>query len=156
MDATIMPSITSLAAKLCVDFPRFQFVHDKEFRWSPVEKIVFFDQASDDSASLLHELAHALLEHRDYTKDIQLIEMERDAWLYAREELCPKYKVIVTDEEVQDALDTYRDWLHARSTCPECSATGIQAKMHTYRCIACGSRWRVNDARICTLRRHRL
>lgn len=156
MDAIIMPSTTSLAARLSGDFPQFQFAPDKEFRWSPVEKTVFFDQFSDDPASLLHELSHALLGHTDYFKDIQLIGMERDAWSHASDKLCPAYGVRVTDEEIQDALDTYRDWLHARSTCPTCTATGIQAKIHTYRCIACGAKWSVNDARVCALRRYKL
>ena len=151
-----MPLTTSLAAKLRTDFPQFLFAAGNDFRWSPPEKTVFFDQTSDDRASLLHELSHALLRHDDYAKDIQLIEMERDAWQYAKSMLADRYSITITDEAVQDALDTYRDWLHARSTCPTCGATGIQAKSHLYRCIACTARWKVNDARICGLRRQKL
>lgn len=151
-----MPSITSLAAKLTADFPELQFTPSNEFHWSPSKKTVFYDQGSDDQASLLHELSHALLNHEDYTKDIQLIEMERDAWRYSSDKLTTPYKVSIGDDIVQDALDTYRDWLHARSSCPECTATGIQTRKHTYKCLACGSLWHVNDARICALRRHKL
>lgn len=151
-----MPSITSLAAKLSIDFPNYQFIPSSEFHWSPLEKTIFYNQGSKDSASLLHELSHALLGHEDYIKDIGLIEIERDAWQYASNTLAALYDTPISDEIVQDALDTYRDWLHARSTCPECTATGIQTKKSIYKCLACSSRWHVNDARICALRRHTL
>ncbi|MCY1379960.1 hypothetical protein D9M68_895230 [compost metagenome] len=82
--------------------------------------------------------------------------MERDAWRYAKEKLGSNYKVTITDTVIQDSLDTYRDWLHARSTCPNCQATGMQNRKRHYRCIACQHVWRVNDARICGLRRYSL
>jgi hypothetical protein len=151
-----MPSTILLAAKLAADFPQFQFTASDAFHWSPSEKTVVFDKKSDDQISLLHELAHALLKHDDYLKDIQLLAMERDAWQYAKEQLCPTYDVVLPEESIQDALDTYRDWLHARSLCPECSSTGIQIKKYAYKCIACDAQWRVNDARICALRRYKL
>lgn len=151
-----MPSIISLATRLETDFPAYQFVGDAEFRWSPRERTIFFDKTSSDQASLLHELSHALLGHEIYTKDIHLIEMERDAWRYAQKTLAPRYKITVNDDTIQDALDTYRDWLHARSTCPECTATGIQIKQHVYKCVICESRWKVNNAHICALRRHKI
>jgi hypothetical protein len=156
MDATIMPSITSLATKLQADFPAFTFTGADEFRWSPKEKTIFYDQTSDDQASLLHELSHASLHHTDYTKDIELIEMERDAWEYATIHLAKRYAVPIDDATVQDALDTYRDWLHARSTCPHCKATGLQTKKNQYKCLVCETEWRVNDARVCALRRYTL
>ncbi len=154
MDAITMPSITSLVAKLTTDFPNVKFEASREFRWSPTQKTIFFDQTSNDIGSLLHELSHALLGHSEYHKDIQLIEMERDAWHYANASLCAQYEIEIDENDVQDALDTYRDWLHARSTCPTCQATGIQTKKSTYKCITCTSQWHVNDARVCALRRH--
>ena len=156
MDAIIMQQITSLLANLRSDFPEYTFTASHEFYWDSVEKIIYFDATSDDTASLLHEVAHAQLGHRGYVKDIQLIEMERDAWQYARKHLGKKYSVSIIEDHVQDALDTYRNWLHARSRCPECDATGIQVKKRTYACLACGSKWKVNDARICALRRYTL
>ncbi|HEV7952287.1 MAG TPA: ImmA/IrrE family metallo-endopeptidase [Candidatus Saccharimonadales bacterium] len=149
-----MPSTISLANKLQSDFTAYTFKASDEFRWSPQENIIFYDQNSDDIASLLHELAHAALGHASFTKDITLIEMERDAWQYAITKLAPAYALTINDETVQDSLDTYRDWLHARSTCPHCKATGVQTKKNIYKCILCATKWRVNDARICALRRH--
>jgi hypothetical protein len=151
-----MPSITSLATKLQTDFPRFGFVASHEFRWSPKERTIFYDQDSSDQASLLHELSHAILDHREYARDIELIELERDAWTYARETLAHTYDASIDSEQSEDALDTYRDWLHARSICPGCLATGLQTKKNEYKCILCTTKWRVNDARICALRRYKI
>lgn len=153
MDATTTPSITSLAAKLQAEYPAYHFVEGREFRWSPQEKTIFYDGSSDDLSSLLHELAHAILGHSDYLRDIELIAMERAAWEYAANSLAPHHNASITPDTIEDALDTYRDWLHARSTCPHCGATGVQIKDHLYRCITCFTQWRVNDARSCALRR---
>jgi hypothetical protein len=151
-----MPSITSLADRLQRDYPDIIFTEGDDFHWSPSNKTVTYTQSSEDQASLLHELSHALLGHTDYKKDISLIEMERDAWQYAKDNLGPVYDLPIIDEITEDALDSYRDWLHARSTCPACQATGIQTKREEYKCLACRTKWRVNEARICALRRYTL
>lgn len=151
-----MPSIISLITRLQADFPDFTFAAGDEFRWSPDDTTIFYDQASTDQASLLHELSHAILGHKDYIKDIVLLELERSAWTYAQEKLAKTYEVTIDVDQVEDALDTYRDWLHARSICPGCLATGIQTKKNEYRCIICTTKWRVNDARICALRRYKI
>lgn len=151
-----MPSTNWLLNKLIDDFPKLTFTASDDFRWSPQTKTVFF--APNDahiSARLLHEVAHATLEHSDYSRDISLIAMERDAWHYAQTVLAPKYQVILTDDEVQDDMDTYRDWLHARSTCPACDATGLQIGKKTYQCVACHQAWEVNKALVCSLRRYK-
>lgn len=153
MDATTTLSIISLLAKLKNDYPAYQFIEAKEFRWSPEEQIIFYDAASNDTSSLLHELAHALLGHAHYLRDVELVAMERAAWEHASASLAPAYGIAITADTIEDALDTYRDWLHARSTCPQCGATGLQVKDHLYRCVICLTQWRVNDARSCALRR---
>ncbi len=149
-----MRSITSLAIKLRADFTKFQFSSSDEFRWSPSELTIFYDKTSSDCASLLHELAHAVLDHRTYAKDIELIERERDAWAYARHTLAPIYNIQIDEDIVEDSLDTYRNWLHARSTCPECQATGLQTKNNEYKCLVCFTKWHSNDARFYALRRY--
>jgi hypothetical protein len=151
-----MPSITSLATKLRKDFKQFTFVASDQFRWQPVDQTIFYDQSSSDQEALLHELSHALLGHSYYARDIQLIDLERDAWSHASTVLSMPYNVAITDETVQSSLDTYRDWLHARSICPTCNAVGMQTKIREYKCIACGGLWRVNEARLCGLKRYRL
>jgi hypothetical protein len=154
MDAITMHLITSLVAKLHLDHPDITFLEGDEFRWSPTDKTIVYRPDVDDTASLLHELSHALLGHADYTKDILLLEMERDAWQYAKQTLGPTHEAQVSDEDIENALDSYRDWLHARSTCPNCHAVGVQIKRKEYKCLACRSKWQVNEARTCALRRH--
>ena len=154
MDATTMPSITSLLTKLQADYPTITFSKAADFRWSPPEKTVYYTNDPHADALLLHELSHSLLNHSLYIKDIDLIKMERDAWEKARH-LAPQYEVVLSDDIIQPHLDSYRDWLHARSTCPTCGATGVQTKQATYHCVACGATWRVNEARMCGLKRYR-
>lgn len=149
-----MPSITLLVSQLATDYPALTFAAGTQFHWQPEHRTVTYLETSDDTAALLHEVAHALLDHQDFKRDLALIEMERDAWEYARTTLAPRYQLIIEPDTIQDSLDSYRDWLHARSTCPACRATGVQIQQQTYRCLACRSEWTVNDARQHALRRH--
>lgn len=149
-----MLSTALLVPKLTTDFPDIAFVAGATFHWHPEKLTVTYVTASNDIDSLLHEVAHAILGHQDFKRDVELIEMERDAWRYATTTLAPRYGHTITPEIIEDSLDSYRDWLHARSTCPTCKATGIQTKQHTYKCLACMSEWTVNDARQHALRRH--
>lgn len=151
-----MLSIASLITKLAIDFPQFEFVASDQFRWTPGENKIFYKESSQDSSYLLHELAHALLVHTTYQKDVNLLEMERDAWQYAVDTLANVYGISIQENIIQDSLDTYRDWLHSRSTCPSCRATGMQIGSRMYQCIACKNRWKVNEARSCALRRYQL
>ena len=154
MDVTTMPSILSLLPLLKQAYPTISFTAGERFSWSPDKKTVFYDESDTKNTSiLLHELAHGLLDHHSYSKDVELISMESDAWDKAVE-LAALYKVKVTDTAVQDNLDTYREWLHDRSTCPKCEATGYQSAKSEYTCVACSHKWRVNEARICALRRY--
>lgn len=148
-----MQSMLSLLKQLETDHPEVNFIPGKEFHWSPDKQVVFYD-LSGEPALLLHEVAHATLQHARYQKDVELIALEREAWEYAKEVLSPRYSMVIEEDLVQDALDTYRDWLHARSTCPQCSSAGLQIKKSTYRCVACHSTWQVNEARSCALRRY--
>jgi len=149
-----MPSTLSLLPKLEQQYPQLLFTPGERFAWSPDAHTVFYDQADTQNTDLLlHELAHGLLEHHDYSKDIELVAMETEAWDKAVE-LAASYDATISDDTVQDNLDTYREWLHARSTCPKCDATGYQSGKSEYTCVACSHTWRVNEARICALRRY--
>jgi len=148
-----MPSTVSLIQRLKDDFPQVAFAPGAEYMWSPDDQTVYYAENADSPAFLLHELSHGLLGHADYERDIELVAMERAAWDKALG-LSTEYNVTITDELVENALDSYRDWLHARSTCPRCEATGVQIKKQVYSCPACSNTWRVNEARICALRRY--
>lgn len=148
-----MPSTVSLVKRLTTDFPDFRFVPSDDFHWSSEEKAIYYDQTSNDGASLLHEVAHGILAHTDYSRDIELLQMERDAWGYASSTLSAKYELVIDDDTIQGAIDSYRNWLHARSTCPHCKATGLQTKKEYYTCLVCHRTWHVNEARNCGLKR---
>jgi len=152
MDATTMPSTPSLLARLKGDYPQFQFTSADDFLWSPSEQTIYYGALPTGDSFLLHELSHGILNHSGYRRDIELIAMERAAWDQASL-LAPQYDRILDLELIEDTLDTYRDWLHARSSCPKCDATGLQTKKDTYHCPACNHGWRVNEARVCALRR---
>lgn len=152
-----MHSIASLVNQLKFDYPQFTFVEGDEFRWSADTKTIHVDRNSQDfDAFILHELGHALLDHKSYHRDIELLKIERDAWSYAILALADHYDIAIREDTVQDNLDTYREWLHSRSTCPSCSATGLQSSKGLYACLGCGTRWKANEARNCALRRYSL
>ena len=154
MDAIIMLSTPSLLPKLTRDFAPIVFTAGSRYAWSPDKKTVFYDESDPQNVDLLfHELAHGVLEHHDYSKDVELVAMESQAWDTALK-IAPFYKVTISDDTVQDSLDTYREWLHSRSTCPSCEATGYQSGKNEYSCVACSQIWRVNEARLCALRRY--
>lgn len=150
-----MHSTKSLISRLETDYPALTFSLSNEFRWAPQEQTITIDKDAPDTEALtLHELGHALLGHTGYSQDIELIQCERDAWEYAKAILASKYDVVIAEDTIQDNLDTYREWLHARSTCPACQATGMQIATKRYQCLACGHEWSVNEARTCGLKRY--
>ena len=156
MDVIIMPSIDSLIDKLQLDYPQFTFKKSDCFSWSPNEKTIYLGNSVDENIPyLLHELAHALLDHLNYTSDIELANMECAAWDKATE-LAKHYNISINQDDIQSDLDTYRDWLHKRSLCPKCQTSGLQNGDNTYQCLVCNHKWRVNEARLCALRRYKL
>lgn len=155
-----MEKITSLAKKLQSKAAEHEHLHHltlqqgEMFGWDHTAcAITYNPREPQASAYLLHEFGHALLGHASYSYDIDLLKMERAAWDEALG-LADEYDVAIDEVLIEDTLDTYRDWLHARSVCPACTATGVQTALSSYACIACGANWRVNDARQCALRRY--
>jgi len=149
-----MPSIHSILKQLQRDYPHLTFRTGNDFYWSPHEQTIYYLDESSDIAALLHETAHALLGHQAYERDIQLLTLESDAWEFARTSLAPKYGLTLDGDTIENDLDSYREWMHKRSTCPNCGALGAQTAARKYLCPACQSVWRVNDARVCELRRY--
>lgn len=150
-----MPSHSLLVKELKRDNPEVTFASGHDFMWSPDERTIHYGKLStkNATASLLHETAHALLGHLSFDQDIELLAKEAEAWDYAKTILAPRYNVLISDAHVSEQLDSYRDWMHLRSLCPNCSQTGIQTKTNRYSCINCSGSWQVNDARRCRLRR---
>lgn len=106
----------------------------------------------------LHELGHGLSKHKDYTRSVERIKIESEAWERAKKvllEMVTRAKdgrsvtiygkdVVLAeilpewDEDfVQEKLDTYRDWLHAKSRCKKCGLTMYQTEDEMWHCPRC-------------------
>jgi hypothetical protein len=139
-----------LLAELEAQYPKLRFEPGEQFCWSPeTGEILYKAGASGNRAkwSLLHETGHALLGHTNYQADFELIRLEMAAWHRAKE-LAADFKMVISEDHIQDCLDTYRDWLHKRSICPSCNNQSLQqADFIHYRCFNCHTTWSVSGNR---------
>ncbi len=126
------------------------FVKDKSFYWSPDRNEVHYSPKNTDEGvwSLLHEVAHAKLGHTQYKSDFELLKLEVAAWEVAKD-IAQKVHITINEDHIQDCLDTYRDWLHKRSTCPSCGIVCFQNSPKEYRCHNCYTIWKVTNSRFC-------
>jgi hypothetical protein len=132
------------------DYSHIDFEEADRASWSSEDQRVFYDP-SDHAASIwavLHELGHALLGHKSYGNDTNLLQKESDAWERALI-ISERYKVVIDPDHIQNCLDTYRDWLHKRSTCPTCGRHGLQRSKSLYYCPNCQNIWKVSSERFC-------
>lgn len=140
----------NFVAKLCVDFPHLRFVPGPVSRWSPQDNVVNYsiDGSVENTWGVLHELGHALLNHQAYQTDIELLRKETAAWAKASL-LSKRYAIDIAEPHIQECLDTYRNWLFKRSSCPACGAQGIQIETKKYNCLNCRKAWNVTATRFC-------
>jgi ribosomal protein S27AE len=135
-------------------FPDLQFCSGEQYCWSPAEKKITYclnDSEDSDEAvwALLHETGHAALNHSGYKSDYELLKMEIDAWEKAKD-LAGELGLNISEEHIQDCLDSYRDWLYRRSICPECGTKTIQNdSANRYSCYNCHTDWQVSPSRFC-------
>lgn len=127
------------------------FIAAKVFYWSPKNQTIYYNDQQADLAgkwALIHEAAHALLGHKDYQTDIGLLILEAEAWQKAQE-ISKNLGVKIDEQHIEDCLNTYRDWLYARSTCPTCMLNSLQIDANAYMCLNCSTRWTVSKSRFC-------
>lgn len=155
MVATNSPNNTmknAIISKLTELLPSVAFVEARSFYWSPKTKTVYIDSAALSTKTgkwaLLHEFAHAQLGHETYANDAGLLTLEVNAWQLA-EKLGLQLNCKIDPDHIQDCLDTYRDWLYARSTCPTCALNSLQIDETVYQCLNCSTRWSVSPSRFC-------
>jgi predicted Zn-ribbon and HTH transcriptional regulator len=138
--------------------PDIRFLPGERFSWSPVERKITYtsDQIEADGRyALLHETGHAMLGHSSYTTDVELLKMEVAAWEKAKE-LATTLGFKISEEHIQQCLDSYRDWLYRRSTCPTCGTNTLQNDLtNDYRCFNCHAEWEVSPSRFCRAYRSR-
>ena len=125
-----------LINRIKTDYPNFAFKTGRKFAFRYPKTITIGPPEPFDSLLLLHEISHALLGHRDYSRDIDRIKMESEAWEKARS-LADHYGVEIDEDLIQDELDTYREWLHQKSRCPRCGLTRFQTPDSKYHCPRC-------------------
>lgn len=142
-----------LVTQLSKDYPFLNLIEGDHFRWSPEDTAIVFSSDSPTATwSLLHEVGHMVCGHKDYTSDIGLMVMEVDAWRQARE-LAKKYNINVDENHIEKCLDSYREWIYRRSSCPVCTQAGLEKQTGLYICINCRKQWKVTSARFCRVYR---
>jgi len=141
--------VTQFIDLLSGDYPDFKFQPGSQDHWSPrLNKITYNPQQDIEQLQygVLHELAHARLQHNTYHSDFELLKLESLAWDLAAK-LGKKYNVKIDQDHIQNCLDTYRDWLHRRSACPTCGTHVMQKDSRSYQCFNCQTVWQVSSGR---------
>jgi hypothetical protein len=137
-------------------YPSITFNKGDVFSWSPKDNAVVYtlSYTDEDHAvyALIHEVAHAVLEHKHYVNDVDLLRHEVAAWHTAKD-IAKKISITINEEHIQDCLDTYRDWIHKRATCPHCSVISAQQDTGGYTCFNCQTHWKVPDSPLCRVTR---
>ncbi|MBR5408862.1 hypothetical protein IK112_02870 [Candidatus Saccharibacteria bacterium] len=149
------------------DYPQFRFCLNQKrfsFRFAnpPAKSTIFVGPPQPYFAlQTLHELGHALCGHQDYHTHIERLKIESAAWQRAKTVLKnykskakslqqssdPSVKLsgknlakilpAWNQDYTEDSLDTYRDWLHAKSKCKKCGQTCYQTRDGKYHCPFC-------------------
>lgn len=151
-----MPSVANVLSVLKTQYPNVNFVKGNKFAWSPSNKTVTYHITNTNDTqsawALIHEVAHASLNHIDYKSDVDLLRHEVAAWQEAKT-MAIDLGVPIDEDHIQDCLDTYRDWLHKRATCPSCNVVGLQRSDGTYGCFNCQTSWKVPSSPLCRVSR---
>lgn len=147
-----MNTSKTLLRELVRQYPDLLYVESKDFYWSPKDQTVHFNleklNTVEGGWSLIHELAHGLLRHSTYKTDYELLSYEVAAWQKAVE-IAGLHNVHIETDHIEECLDSYRNWLYARSTCPTCKLNSLQVSPDAYKCMNCLCKWTVSPSRFC-------
>lgn len=143
-------ALLKIVNQLRAELPNITFEIGTSLHWSPEhQKITYREDPSDENIwGLIHEAGHARLGHNQYSSDMELLQLEVAAWSEA-EKIASRLQLTIDPEHIQDCLDTYRDWLHQRSTCPRCGIVSFQETARAYHCYNCHKAWSVSASRFC-------
>lgn len=143
MQTIVLPNIATIRA----DFPQIGFKESASCYYSAREKCIFYIPKQLHSKpgvfQLLHEVGHALESHHHFESGIELLKMEAEAWRRAKH-IAKQYGLAIPSELIEHCLDSYRDWLHVRSTCPNCGNIAIESGPNEYHCFNCKQKWSVS------------
>ena len=133
-------------------YPELKIQSGDSFYWSPESKLIVYNKQMVNKDiglwAFFHEVAHAKLNHNSYSSDLGLLKLEVEAWDEAKK-IAIEYGLKIDEDHIQDCLDTYRDWLYRRSTCPTCEIVCLQITPTSYRCHNCSTVWSVSASRFC-------
>lgn len=138
MAASSTQEINLLISKLQKGYPDLIFRQGTKFAFRPPKTIILGPPHDNYALLTLHELAHAILKHKDYKLHIQRLKIESAAWQEAKS-LAKIYNIKWDEDFAEDQLDTYRNWLHQKSLCKSCQITRYQDSKGTYHCPACNT-----------------
>ncbi len=122
--------------------------NDKTITYIPEEI-----ENENGSLALLHEIAHMKLDHFSYNYDVELLELEHEAWEETRK-LAKKYGLKINAEHIKECLDSYDKWIKKRATCPKCGEYSLQRNRNTFGCFVCDCYWKVNEIKDREVRKH--
>ncbi len=124
--------------------------------WDPLSQTIFHNPNKNYAeVTLLHELGHAINQDKQYKYDTDLLKMELQAWQQANK-ISKKLAIDIDKNYIEDCMDSYRNWLHARSKCPNCSQNSIQNSELKYVCLNCGCTWQTSRERFCRTYRKKI
>ena len=126
----------SLLSTLQDSYPDFTFRPGNKFLFHPPKTILFDTSDPNFDSLILHELGHALLNHRTFRTDIERLKMERAAWEKAAE-VAHSLSLTINEDLIEEELDSYRNWLHIKSKCKKCGLTRYQTPDGIYHCPKC-------------------
>ncbi|MCA9347548.1 hypothetical protein KC930_03150 [Candidatus Saccharibacteria bacterium] len=161
MDATRTQKITKskFLAEIQSCFPAYTFTRGNQFSWDPNTKTITYSVKSEGTElfmyRIFHEIGHANLMHKEFKHDLELVKIEREAWVEAKE-IANTFSIDIPDENIESSIDSYRDWLYARSLCPNCQQCGIQTSETSYSCVFCKQNWKVSASRMCRVSRRKI
>lgn len=143
---------TKLLSELQKDYPKLNFKAGTNFSCNNSTKTITYQNPANSeseliySNKLLHELAHAKLNHQNYLSDLSLIKLESAAWDLTKD-LCQEYQIKFSKKEAKEALQSYINWAASRSTCPNCTGTSLQITKLEFACPNCNKSWKVSTSR---------
>ena len=128
-----------IVKQLKKDYPDFRFIDGARFSFKPPKTIVIGPYEGEKTPMLLfHELGHALSKKYSYKLGIERLKIESIAWQTGKKAYQNYSNLPLWDNDfVEDNLDTYRDWLHQKSTCKTCGLTMYQDVNNSWRCPYC-------------------
>lgn len=131
---------------LKLSYPDIQFISTDYSSWSDSKQSIFYNKDSANATQdLLHEIGHMLCHHKSYSSDLSLLSKELEAWEKARD-ISKKLNISISENYINDCIDSYRSWIYNRSLCPKCSQTAIEMSGKRYKCINCHNTWQVSSA----------